>query len=77
MTKIFRSGLFWFQSDNRHSKTCTALSRSIQNRNWFALGATLLALSFPAQAQQPEKVPRIAYLLAGSAAGQGSNIEAL
>ena len=31
-----------------------------------ALGAMLLALSFPAQAQQPAKVPRIGYLIASS-----------
>ena len=28
----------------------------------FALTAVLLALSFPAQAQQPKKVPRIGFL---------------
>ena len=31
---------------------------------WLALGALLLALSFPADAQQPKKVPRIGYLRA-------------
>ena len=36
-----------------------------------ALGAMFLALSFPAQAQQPRKVPRIGYLGDGSAAARG------
>ncbi|MGH7773122.1 MAG: hypothetical protein ACREQA_12925 [Candidatus Binatia bacterium] len=31
-----------------------------------ALGATLLALSFPVQAQQPTKVPRIGWLTAST-----------
>jgi hypothetical protein len=33
-----------------------------------ALGALLLALSFPAQAQQPKKIPRIGYLSTGDPA---------
>jgi putative tryptophan/tyrosine transport system substrate-binding protein len=36
----------------------------------FALGAMLLALSIPAEAQQPEKVPRIGFLSAVSASSQ-------
>ena len=34
----------------------------IQIPQWFALCSLLLALSFPASAQQPKKVPRIGYL---------------
>jgi putative tryptophan/tyrosine transport system substrate-binding protein len=37
-----------------------------------ALGVLLFALSFPAEAQQPKKVPRIGYLGDGSAAARGS-----
>ncbi len=46
------------RSDNAKSK--------IQNRKWPALGALLLALSFPAEAQQPKKVHRIGFLSGGS-----------
>ena len=35
----------------------------------FALSAMLLALSFPADAQQPTKIPRIGYLVSRSAPG--------
>jgi putative ABC transport system substrate-binding protein len=31
---------------------------------WFALGAVLLAISFPVQAQQPTNIPRLGYLTA-------------
>ena len=36
----------------------------------------LLALSFPAAAQQPKKVPRIGFLVAGSASSVSARIEA-
>ena len=42
-----------------------------------ALGAFLLALSFPAEAQQPKKVPRIGYLAASSLSTNAARIEAL
>ena len=32
----------------------------------FALGAIFLTLSFPSEAQQPKKIPRIGYLVSGS-----------
>jgi ABC-type uncharacterized transport system substrate-binding protein len=38
---------------------------------WLALSAMLLALSFPAEAQQSKKVPRIGYLATRSAPGDG------
>jgi ABC-type uncharacterized transport system substrate-binding protein len=41
-----------------------------------ALSAMLLALCLPAQAQQPKKVPRIAYLTAASAPSQAPRLEA-
>jgi putative ABC transport system substrate-binding protein len=40
------------------------------------LCALLFALSFPAEAQQPTKVPRIGFLGAGSSASSASRIEA-
>src|SRR5262249_8236175 len=51
-------------SHNLKSKTCTELSRSIQNLKFgILIGAMLFAVSFPAAAQQPaSKVPRIGYL---------------
>jgi putative tryptophan/tyrosine transport system substrate-binding protein len=39
-------------------------------------GAMLLALSLPAEAQQPTKIPRIAYLSATSLSGNAARIEA-
>ncbi|MGH7827371.1 MAG: ABC transporter substrate-binding protein [Candidatus Binatia bacterium] len=38
------------------------LTSKIQNLKWLALGALLLAFSFPAEAQQPGKIPRVGYL---------------
>ena len=42
----------------------------------FALGAVFLALSFPSGAQQPTKIPRIAWLTASSLSAQSARIEA-
>jgi len=42
----------------------------------FALGAVLFALSFPAQAQQSAKVPRIGYLTAVSLSAYSTRVEA-
>src|SRR4030095_6653023 len=44
---------------------------------FFALGAMLCALSFPAEAQQPKKVPRIGYLVGVSASSFTTRLEAL
>jgi len=41
----------------------------------FALGAVFLALSFPSQAQQPTKIPRIGYLIAISPSAGPVRIE--
>jgi putative ABC transport system substrate-binding protein len=52
-----------FYSDNRKSKTCPELRRRIENLKFGLLvGVMLLALSFPAHAQQPKKIPRIGVL---------------
>ena len=56
-----------FRSDNRKSKTCTELSRSIQNRKLvgvLAIFVLLLGCVGVATAQQPKKVPRIGFLSA-------------
>ena len=42
----------------------------------FALAALLLAVAFPAEAQQPKKVPRIGYVDAGSPATTGHRAQA-
>ena len=41
-----------------------------------ALAATLLALSFPAEAQQPKKIPRIGYLTGNSLSDLSARMEA-
>ena len=40
------------------------------------LGALLLALSFPAEAQQPARIPRIGILIAASASSYSARVEA-
>jgi putative ABC transport system substrate-binding protein len=42
----------------------------------FAFGAVLLALSFPAEAQQPKKAPRLGFLTASTASSQASRLDA-
>jgi putative ABC transport system substrate-binding protein len=42
-----------------------------------AFCSMLLALPFPAQAQQPKKVPRIGYLVGGDAASESARAEAI
>jgi putative ABC transport system substrate-binding protein len=43
---------------------------------WFALYTLLFALSVSSQAQQPERIPRLGFLLLGSPSGQSSALEA-
>jgi putative tryptophan/tyrosine transport system substrate-binding protein len=75
------SGRVWDHlSDNRKSKTCPEPCRRIQNRKW--VGIVALAVAFAmggavATAQQPEKVPRIGYLLAGDPASESTRFEAI
>ena len=67
-----------FRSDNRKSKTCPEPSRRIQNRKLagvVAIGITLAMCGAVAQAQQPAKVPRIAFLAGGSRSGDSLLIE--
>jgi len=66
-------------SDNRKSKTCTELSRSIQNRKLVgivALVVTFAMCGVVAQAQQAGKVPRIGILELGSPSASASQIKA-
>jgi putative ABC transport system substrate-binding protein len=77
MHKTFRIGFGVSCADNRKSKTCAELRRSIQNRKFtFLVGALLLVLSFPANAQQTVKIARIGYLDATSPAASSARIEA-
>ena len=58
--------------NNRKSKTCTELRRSIQNLKWagfVAIVVSLLGCVGMAEAQQAKKVYRIGYLSFGSAKG--------
>src|SRR4029077_19821869 len=66
-------------SDNRKSKTCTELSRSIQNRKWvglFAIVVALMVCGARAEAQQTGKIFRIGYLDSSTASGSAVLVEA-
>jgi putative ABC transport system substrate-binding protein len=66
-------------SDNRKSKVCTELSRSIQSRKWgwsIAIVVTFAMCGALAQAQQPTKVPRIGFLSSLSPAAVSGRVEA-
>jgi putative ABC transport system substrate-binding protein len=65
MKKILLKGFLDSLSDNRNSKSCTELHRSIQNRKWVGIAALAIAFAMcgaVATAQQPKKVFRIGYL---------------
>ena len=68
-----------FCSDNRKSKTCTELSRSIQNLKWvgfLAIVVLLVGCVGMAEAQKQAKVPRIGFLVAGPPSSYSTRIEA-
>jgi ABC-type uncharacterized transport system substrate-binding protein len=76
-----RSWVRWLDSffDNWKSKTCTELSRGIQNRKWVGFLVILVLLVGcvgMAAAQQPTKVPRIGYLGGASLSAIPERIEA-
>jgi putative tryptophan/tyrosine transport system substrate-binding protein len=76
-----RTWIRWldFFSDNWKSKTCTELSRSIQNRKWvgfIAIFLSLLGIVGMAEAQQPTRVPRIGFLSAPSPSAVSARAEA-
>jgi putative ABC transport system substrate-binding protein len=63
---------------NPKSKTCGALGRRIQNLKWsgiVAIGLILALFGTTAEAQQPKKVPRVAFLAGGSRAADSLLIE--
>jgi ABC-type uncharacterized transport system substrate-binding protein len=64
MTRIFWERIFGIHSDNLESKTCTELSRSIQNLKWIVLATFCLTTLSIAEAQQETKVRRIGFLSA-------------
>ena len=80
MHKKFRIRFGFSRSDNRKSKICTELSRSIQNRKWvgiFAIVLTFVVGGVEAAAQQPKKVAQIGYLSNQEAALESPRSEAI
>ena len=78
MTKISRTGIPWFRSDNLKSKTCPEPSRRIENLKLVGLLAIALTLTLGgavAQAQQTGKVLRLGYLDSSTAAGSAVLVE--
>jgi putative ABC transport system substrate-binding protein len=65
MKKILLKGFLDSLSDNRISRSCTELRRSIQNRKWLGLSVIafmLVMVVTVASAQQPKKLTRIGYI---------------
>src|SRR6266550_7623891 len=65
MHNTFRIWFSFSRPDNRKSKTCTEIRRSIQNQKLAGIVAISVAFAMcgaVAQAQQPKKVARIGYL---------------
>src|SRR2546427_6826265 len=80
MTKTFLIRLPAFSFDNLKFKTCTEPSRSIQNLKWggiVVLAVTFVMCGAAAQAQQPNKVPRIGYLSLQASARESARSEAI
>jgi putative tryptophan/tyrosine transport system substrate-binding protein len=76
-----RTWIRWldFCSDNWKSKTCTELSRSIENLKWLGLSVIVFVLvmgGVAARAQQPTKIPPIGYLTTSSLSANAVRIEA-
>ena len=72
MNKIFRIRFLGSQSDNRQSKTCTELSRSIENLKLVGLLAIAFTFAFGGavvDAQQTGKIFRIGFLDNSTASG--------
>jgi hypothetical protein len=62
MKKILLKGFLDSLSDNRISRSCTELRRSIQNRKWLGLSVIafmLVMVVTVASAQQPKKLTRL------------------
>jgi putative ABC transport system substrate-binding protein len=76
MQRKFRIRFAFSCSDNRKSKPCTELSRSIQNRNLVGLLAIVITFAMcevVAQAQQPANVPRIGLVAGGRGFGSAGD----
>jgi len=76
-------GKMWWRSrvrsDNRKSKTCTELSRRIENRKWLGLlliAFLLVACGAVAQAQQAAKIFRIGFLDSSTVSGSAVLVDA-
>jgi len=79
MNTISRIRFLNSYSDNRKSKDCTELNRSIKNPKWVQLLAFLVLLVGyvgVAQAQQQAKIPRIGFLGSTSFSGNPARREA-
>ena len=66
-------------SHGEGSKTCPERSRRIQNPKWvrnFAIALTFVLGGVVAEAQQAKKVPRIGFLVLGSASSETARIQA-
>jgi hypothetical protein len=88
MDRKFRMRSLNSISHSPKSKSCTAFdklrpracrgepNRTIQHLKWLTLGSMLLTLSFPVEAQQPKKVPRVGLLTSTSTAEMAPFIDA-
>ncbi len=78
MHNTFRIWFSFSRPNNRKSKTCTEIRRSIQNQKLAGIVAISVAFAMcgaVAQAQQPKKVPRIGYLSPSDAAIESTRSE--
>ena len=71
MTKIFRTRIRWFRSDNLKSKI-----KNLKSAGFLAIGLTFVFGGAVAQAQQPARIPRIGILVPTSAAFFSARLEA-
>jgi len=71
MTKTSLTAIAWFRSDNRKSAI-----ENLKLAGIVALGFAFAMCGAVATAQQPTKIPRIAFLIASSLSAQSARIEA-
>src|SRR5262245_21864571 len=66
-------------SGTKQAQPCVRREGEMNKRKLgsFVLGAMLIALGFPVEAQQPKKVPLIGYLSSGDAASESPRFEAI
>ena len=79
MTKIFGSLIQWFGSDNRKAAPQTAIQKRPRGPKLVGLATLVIAFAMcgaMAEAQQPAKIPRIAYLGATSLTANAARVEA-